>query len=80
MVIDPYKTLPEGTISGLPFSVRECCGAMQAYREMIIGVGSQCSETKAKLAKLLREYVKLDTTAQWIIFQHWVDRLEIKLS
>lgn len=74
-VIDPYKTLPEATISGIPFAVREGCGAMKIYREMILGQGAQCSEAKETLAALLRNYVTLDTASQWMIFEHWRQRL-----
>lgn len=70
-VIDPYKTLPNSNIAGLPFSVREGCGAMQAYREMIVGAGAKCPETKSTLAEMLRAYVELDTASQWMIFEHW---------
>lgn len=76
-VIDPYKTLPHNTIAGLPFSVREGCGAMQAHREMIVGTGAKCPETQSKLAEMLRAYVTLDTASQWIIFHHWQERLKV---
>ena len=75
-ILDPYKTLPEMVISGQPFEVREGCGAMQAYREMIVGSGSTCSKTKTAIAALLRNYVTLDTASQWIIFEHWKQRLK----
>jgi hypothetical protein len=74
-ILDPYKTLSEVEIKGTAFSVREGCGAMQAYREMIIGAGATCPAKKAKLAQLLRQYVTLDTASQWMIFEHWRDRL-----
>ncbi|MGB0744559.1 MAG: DUF2779 domain-containing protein [Opitutales bacterium] len=70
-ILDPYKTLPDNNIAGLPFSVREGCGAMRAYREMIVGSGASSPETKSKLAAMLRAYVTLDTASQWIIFHHW---------
>jgi len=74
-IVDPYKTLPEAIIDGQPFPVREGTGAMQAYREMIKGKGANCPEAKAAIAALLRNYVTLDTASQWIIFEHWRDRL-----
>jgi hypothetical protein len=48
---------------------------MQGYREMIVGAGAKCPESKSKLAEMLRAYVTLDTCSQWIIFQHWRERL-----
>ena len=74
-VVDPYKTLPEASLSGMPCFVREGCGAMKIYREMILGQGAQCSEVKEILAALLRNYVTLDTASQWMIFEHWRQRL-----
>jgi len=76
-ILDPYKTLPDSTIASLPFSIREGCGAMQGYREMIVGAGAKCPETKLKLAEMLRAYVTLDTCSQWIIYHHWRERLGI---
>jgi len=70
-VIDPYKTLPDLVVDGQTIEVREGCGAMQAYREMIIGSGSSCPKAKEAIAALLRNYVTLDTASQWIIFEHW---------
>jgi hypothetical protein len=74
-ILDPYKTLPEAQIEGVPMVVREGCGAMKIYREMILGQGAQCTEAKEKLAALLRNYVTLDTASQWMIFEHWRQRL-----
>lgn len=79
-ILDPYKTLPSASISGAPFEVREGCGAMQAYREMIIGRGATCPKTKEAIATLLRNYVTLDTASQWIIFEHWCQRLGFRQS
>ena len=50
--------------------VREGCGAMKAYHEMIIGRGAKCPKNKEAIATLLRNYVTLDTASQWIIFEH----------
>lgn len=76
-ILDPYKTLPDSTINGHPFSIREGCGAMQGYREMIVGTGAKCPETKARLAEMLRAYVTLDTASQWVIFHNWRERLKL---
>lgn len=76
-IVDPYKTLPEAIIEGQPFPVREGTGAMQAYREMILGKGAECARTKAVLESMLREYVTLDTISQWMIFEHWRERLKL---
>jgi hypothetical protein len=78
-IIDPYKTLPSVTLSGIPFAVREGCAVMQAYRELILGKGSTCEETNRMLQELLRSYVTLDTASQWIIFEHWLYRLDIHI-
>ena len=64
-------------IDGQPFPVREGTGAMQGYRELIKGKGASCPEVKEALAALLRNYVTLDTASQWIIFEHWQDRLNL---
>lgn len=70
-ILDPYKILPDAEVDGQIIEVREGCGAMQAYRELIIGRGATCPKTKEALATLLRNYVTLDTASQWIIFEHW---------
>jgi hypothetical protein len=41
------------------------------------GKGASCPEVKEALATLLRNYVTLDTASQWIIFEHWRDRLNL---
>lgn len=74
-ILNPYETLPSKEITGRSFTVREGCAAMQVYREMIHGAGAECIETKQALAGLLREYCKLDTASQWMIFEHWQQRL-----
>lgn len=61
----------------LAFPVREGTAAMRAYREMIRGRGAECATTKEALANLLREYVTLDTISQFIIFEHWRQRLDL---
>lgn len=76
-VLDPYQTLPTARIDGVEFEVREGCAAMQVYREMIRGVGEKNSDAKSELASLLRAYVTLDTASQWILFEHWRQRLGI---
>lgn len=75
-----YKTLPSKTIEGLDYEVREGCGAMQIYREMIRGIGASNPTAKAELAEILRNYVTLDTASQWIIFEHWRQRVNITES
>ncbi len=77
VVLDPYETLPEHTFNGESFSVREGCAAMRAYREMLYGSGSSCPQTQEALAAMLRAYCKLDTLSQWIIFEHWQERLQM---
>lgn len=77
-ILDPYKTVPDGEVNGKIIEVREGCGAMQGYREMIIGRGATCPKTKYAIATLLRNYVTLDTASQWILFQHWREKLRIK--
>lgn len=79
-ILDPYKTLLEAIISGIPMVVREGCGAMDIYREMILGKGASCLKTKETLAMLLRNYVTLDTASQWMIFEHWRQCLNISYS
>ena len=74
-ILNPYETLPSIVLNGKEVSVREGCGAMQVYREMIHGEGAKCAESKKALAGLLREYCKLDTASQWIIFEHWKEQL-----
>lgn len=74
-ILNPYETLPAIVLNSEEVSVREGCGAMQVYREMIHGAGAGCAETKESLAGLLREYCKLDTASQWMIFEHWNQRL-----
>lgn len=74
-ILNPYEALPSAELSGRNFAVREGCAAMQVYREMIHGAGAECPETKAILAGLLREYCKLDTASQWMIFEHWCQSL-----
>jgi hypothetical protein len=74
-ILNPYETLPTVEMSGRSFAVREGCAAMQVYREMIHGSGAKCPETRAVLAGLLREYCKLDTASQWMIFVHWRQRI-----
>ncbi|MGB0745303.1 MAG: DUF2779 domain-containing protein, partial [Opitutales bacterium] len=76
-ILNPYETLPSAEISGRSFAVREGCAAMQVYREMIHGAGAECPETRTDLAGLLREYCKLDTASQWMIFEHWRERLSL---
>ncbi len=76
-IIDPYKTLPSESIGGLDYEVREGCGAMQIYREMIRGIGASNPTAKEQLAELLRNYVALDTASQWIIFEHLTQQLGI---
>lgn len=78
IIVDPYKTLPNAKVDGRIIEVREGCGAMQAYREMIIGRGATCPKTKEALATLLQNYVTLDTASQWIIFEHWCQRLGLR--
>lgn len=75
-ILDPYKTLPDTIINGEPYCVREGTGAMIAYREMMLGVGSRDPAAKAALAAMLRNYVTLDTLSQLMIFEHWRQRLE----
>ena len=41
------------------------------------GKEASCPEVKEALAALLRNYVTLDTASQWIIFEHWQDRLNL---
>ena len=74
-ILDPYKTLPSASVNGIDFEIREGCGAMRGYRELILGAGARCPKTKAVLAQMLRAYVSLDTVSQWIIFEHWRQRL-----
>jgi hypothetical protein len=75
LILNPYKTLPTSKISGIDFEVREGCAAMSIYREMIRGIGSTDTEAKRIMADLLRSYVTLDTASQWLIFEHWRQRL-----
>ncbi|MGB0744370.1 MAG: DUF2779 domain-containing protein [Opitutales bacterium] len=75
LVLNPYKTLPTSKINGVDFEVREGCAAMSIYREMIRGIGSTDTEAKRKMADLLRSYVTLDTASQWLIFEHWCQRI-----
>lgn len=75
VVIDPYETLQTQSLDGSEINVREGVGAMQAYREMLIGIGASDPEAKHKLAEMLRRYVTLDTVAQVMIFEHWRQRL-----
>ena len=77
VTLDPYESLPSEFIGGVEYSVKEGCGAMAAYRELIRGVGSRDLEAKAALAAMLERYVTLDTASQWILFEHWRHRLEI---
>lgn len=74
-ILDPYKTLPAADLNGTPFEVREGCGAMEAYRVLILGQGADCPKAKEAIATLLRNYVTLDTASQWTIFEHWCQRL-----
>lgn len=74
-ILNPYEALPSAELSGRNFAVREGCAAMQVYREMTHGAGAECPETRAILAGLLREYCKLDTASQWMIFEHWCQSL-----
>ena len=74
-VIDPYKVLPPARADGVECAVREGCGAMQAYRELILGRGARCARAKESLATALRDYVTLDTASQWMLFEHWRQRL-----
>ncbi|MGJ8650854.1 MAG: DUF2779 domain-containing protein [Opitutaceae bacterium] len=69
-ILDPYSILPSADIDGRSIEVREGCGAMQAYREMIIG-RRVTRPKKKEIATLLCNYVTLDTASQWIIFEHW---------
>lgn len=74
-ILDPYKTLPSAKVDGKTIEVREGCGAMEGYRELILGHGADCPKAKEALATLLRNCVTLDTASQWIIFEHWFQRL-----
>lgn len=74
-VADPYKVLPVIPADADGIVVREGCGAMSAYRELILGRGARCVRAKEALAAALRNYVSLDTASQWILFEHWRDRL-----
>jgi len=77
-ILNPYETLPSAELSGRNFAVREGCAAMQVYREMIHGAGAECPDTREILAGMLREYCKLDTASQWMIFEHWRQFLELR--
>jgi hypothetical protein len=77
-VLDPYTSLRSETINGVDYSVREGCGAMAAYRELIRGIGSNDPEAKARLSAMLERYVTLDTASQWMLFEHWRQRLEMQ--
>lgn len=77
--LDPYESLPAETINGVRYSVKEGCGAMSAYREMIRGIGSQDSAAKAAIAAMLERYVTLDTASQWMLMEHWMQRLNLPI-
>lgn len=70
-ILNPYATLPTGNINGIDWEVREGCSAMKTYRELIRGQGAEDPSAKVELAKLLRQYVTLDTASQWMIYAHW---------
>lgn len=74
-VLGPYKTLPSASFGKGKLEVREGCGAMAAYREMIRGQGAHCGESREIIASLLRNYVALDTASQWIILEHWKQKI-----
>lgn len=76
-ILDPYDSLPAEGIGGVSYSVKEGCGAMAAYRKMIRGIGSSDLSAKAALAAMLERYVTLDTASQWILFEHWRQRLHL---
>lgn len=78
-VLDPYESLPAETINGVTYSVKEGCGAMATYREMIRGIGSRDSEAKAALASMLERYVTLDTASQWMLLEHWMQHLDLPM-
>lgn len=78
-VLDPYESLPSETINNMAYSVKEGCGAMAAYREMIRGIGSRDSAAKAALAAMLERYVTLDTASQWMLMAHWMQRLGLPM-
>jgi hypothetical protein len=80
MVLDPYESLPSETINGVTYSVKEGCGAMAAYRELIRGIGSRDLAAKSALAVMLERYVTLDTASQWMLMEHWMQRLGPALS
>lgn len=77
VTLDPYESLPSETISGEKYSVKEGCGAMSAYRDMIRGVGSKDPIALASLGAMLERYVTLDTASQWMLFEHWRQRLNL---
>ncbi len=56
-VLDPYESLPAEIIDGQTYSVKEGCGAMAGYREMIRGIGSKDPTAKTALAAMLERYV-----------------------
>jgi hypothetical protein len=70
-VADPYHTLPSVEIYGAPQDVHEGTGAMTAYQEMMYGREKHLPETKAKWARLLKQYCQLDTLSMVLIHEHW---------
>jgi CRISPR/Cas system-associated exonuclease Cas4 (RecB family) len=76
-LLDPYESLPSESVADIDIAVKEGCGAMSAYRELIRGVGSTEGPTRNALKDVLERYVTLDTASQWMLFEHWRQRLEI---
>lgn len=69
--VDPYRALATEHIDGADRAVRDGTAAMRAYDVMMYGPGRNDPETKARWARLLRQYCHLDTLSMVLILEHW---------
>ena len=65
-VIDPYKLLP---------GVKDGTQAMNAYDDMLYGIGAKDLDFREKKAKELLAYCKLDTLSMVLIFNYLTSKL-----
>ena len=65
-VIDPYKLLP---------GVKDGTQAMNAYDDMLYGIGAKDLDFREKKAKELLAYCKLDTLSMVLIFNYLIEKI-----
>jgi hypothetical protein len=65
-VIDPYKLLP---------GVKDGTQAMNAYDDMLYGIGAKDLDFRSKKAEELLAYCKLDTLSMVLIFNYLIEKI-----